>query len=312
MRSCSKGDSMAGYVLSCESTADRSAEFFAERDIRYVCFHYELNGEAFLDDLYSSTTPEAFFQGIKDGDMPKTSQVSTGEYIDFWEPMLAGGQDVLHVSLSSGISGTYNSACLAAEVMRVRYPERRVAVIDSLAASAGYGLLMEYLADLRDAGASFDEAVAWAEEHKLNVHHWFFSTDLTSYKRGGRISATSALIGTALKICPLMNVDFQGRLIPREKIRTKKRAIAEMVKTCMEHIEGGSAYTGKVCLSQSACREDAQAVADALVEQMPQLAGKIGINDIGTVIGSHTGPGTVALFFMGDKREPDTETVSLS
>ncbi len=175
-------------------------------------------------------------------------------------------------------------------------------VIDSLAASAGYGLLMEYLADLRDTGASFDEVAAWAEEHKLNVHHWFFSTDLTSYRRGGRISATSALIGTALKICPLMNVDYQGRLIPREKIRTKKRAIEEMVKTCMEHIEGGAGYTGKVCLSQSACREDAQAVADALVERMPQLAGKISINDIGTVIGSHTGPGTVALFFLGDKR----------
>ncbi len=293
---------MAGFVLSCESTADRSAAFFAERDIRYICFHYELDGKAYLDDLYQTTTPEAFFQGIKDGDMPKTSQVGVGEYVEFWEPMLAAGQDVLHISLSSGISGTYNSACLAAENILTRYPARRVIVIDSLAASAGYGLLMEYLADLRDTGASFDEVSAWAEEHKLNVHHWFFSTDLTSYKRGGRISATSALIGTALKICPLMNVDYQGRLIPREKIRTKKRAIEEMVRTCMEHIEGGADYAGKVCLSQSACREDAQAVADALVERMPQLAGKISINDIGTVIGSHTGPGTVALFFLGDKR----------
>lgn len=293
---------MAGFVLSCESTADRSAAFFAERDIRYVCFHYELNDKTYLDDLYQNTTPEAFFQGIKDGDMPKTSQVGIGEYVEFWEPMLAAGQDVLHVSLSSGISGTYNSACLAAENILTRYPARRVIVIDSLAASAGFGLLMEYLADLRDTGASLDEVAAWAEEHKLNVHHWFFSTDLTSYKRGGRISATSALIGTALKICPLMNVDYQGRLIPREKIRTKKRAIEEMVKTCMEHIEDGGSYTGKVCLSQSACRDDAQAVADALVERMPQLAGKISINDIGTVIGSHTGPGTVALFFMGDKR----------
>lgn len=293
---------MAGFVLSCESTADRSAAFFAERDIRYVCFHYELNDKTYLDDLYQNTTPEAFFQGIKDGDMPKTSQVGVGEYVEFWEPMLAAGQDVLHVSLSSGISGTYNSACLAAENILTRYPARRVIVIDSLAASAGFGLLMEYLADLRDTGASLDEVAAWAEEHKLNVHHWFFSTDLTSYKRGGRISATSALIGTALKICPLMNVDYRGRLIPREKIRTKKRAIEEMVKTCMEHIEDGAGYAGKVCLSQSACRDDAQAVADALVERMPQLAGKISINDIGTVIGSHTGPGTVALFFMGDKR----------
>ena len=125
---------------------------------------------------------------------------------------------------------------------------------------------------------------------------------MTSFIRGGRISKASGVLGTALKICPLMNVDNTGHLIPREKIRTKKRAIAQMVKTCMEHIDDGAAYTGKVCMSQSACRADAEAVADALVEQMPQLAGKIDINDIGTVIGSHTGPGTVALFFMGDAR----------
>lgn len=293
---------MNTFALTCESTADRTAGFFESRDIRYVCFHYEVGDETFSDDLYASTTPDAFFASIKAGAQPKTSQVSMGEYIEFWEPLLAAGRDVLHVSLSSGISGTYESACLAARELAGRYPERRLRVVDSLAASSGYGLLVEYLADLRDTGASLDEVAEWAEERKLNMHHWFFSTDLTSFKRGGRISATSALLGTALKICPLMNVDNTGHLVPREKIRTKKRAIARMVDVCMEHIDGGAAYTGKMCLSQSACRDDAQAVADALVELMPQLAGHVEINDIGTVIGSHTGPGTVALFFMGDAR----------
>ena len=293
---------MSSFMLSCESTADRTAAFFAEHDIAYICFHYEVDGKTYLDDLYQSTTSEQFFASIAAGAQPKTSRVGTGEYIDFWEPSLKEGKDVLHVSLSSGISGTYNSACLAAQQLRERYPESRTRVIDSLAASAGYGLLMEYLADLRDAGSTFDELADWAEAHKLNVHHWFFSSDLTSFIRGGRISKASGVLGTALKICPLMNVDNTGHLIPREKIRTKKRAIAQMVKTCMEHIDDGAAYTGKVCMSQSACRADAEAVADALVEQMPQLAGKIDINDIGTVIGSHTGPGTVALFFMGDAR----------
>ena len=293
---------MNTFALTCESTADRTAGFFESRDIRYVCFHYEVGDETFSDDLYASTTPDAFFASIKAGAQPKTSQVSMGEYIEFWEPLLAAGRDVLHVSLSSGISGTYESACLAARELAGRYPERRLRVVDSLAASSGYGLLVEYLADLRDTGASLDEVAEWAEERKLNMHHWFFSTDLTSFKRGGRISATSALLGTALKICPLMNVDNTGHLVPREKIRTKKRAIARMVDVCMEHIDGGAAYTGKMCLSQSACRDDAQAVADALVELMPQLAGHVEINDIGTVIGSHTGPGTVALFFMVDAR----------
>ena len=178
---------MSSFMLSCESTADRTAAFFAEHDIAYICFHYEVDGKTYLDDLYQSTTSERFFASIAAGAQPKTSQVGTGEYIDFWEPSLKEGKDVLHVSLSSGISGTYNSACLAAQQLRERYPERRIRVIDSLAASAGYGLLMEYLADLRDAGSTFDELADWAEVHKLNVHHWFFSSDLTSFIRGGRI-----------------------------------------------------------------------------------------------------------------------------
>lgn len=294
---------MGEYILSCESTADRTREFFDRHDILVAFFHYELNGVVHDDDLYQSVEPDVFFAGIAAGDMPKTSQVSVGEYEKLWEPVVAAGKDVLHITLSSGISGTYGSACVAAEMLAARYPDHRVRVIDSLAASSGYGLLMEYAADLRAGGATLDEVAAWVEAHKLNVHHWFFSTDLTSFKRGGRISATSALLGTALKICPLMNVDNEGRLVPREKIRTKRRAISEMVKTMMAHVEDGAGYTGKCVISQSACRKDAQAVADAIVTQIPQLAGKIEINDIGTVIGSHTGPGTVALFFMGDARE---------
>ena len=237
---------MSSYQLCCESTADMPRSFFDERDVAYVCFHYEINGQTYTDDLYESTSPEAFFGRLKGGDQAKTSQVGTGEYADFWEPFLKEGKDILHVTLSSGISGTYNSACLAAESLAERYPERTIKVIDSLAASAGYGLLMEYLADQRDAGMTFDELVQWTEDHKLDVNHWFFVSDLDCLKRGGRVSATSALIATALKICPVMNVDYQGKLIPREKIRTKKKAIDHLVKKCLEHIQDGAAYTGEV------------------------------------------------------------------
>lgn len=293
---------MAGYRLSCESTADRPLSFFQERDIDYACFHYEIEDEVYTDDLYTSTTPEAFFGRIHDGAQAKTSQVSVGEYVKLWERTLERGEDVLHLTLSSGISGTYESAVLAAEQLSERYPERRIRVIDSLAASAGFGLLMEYLADKRDEGMGFEELAAWTEEHKLNLNHWFFVSDLDCLKRGGRVSATSALIATALKICPVMNVDYQGKLIPREKIRTKKKAIAQLVKNMLAHVEGGSAYTGKCAISHSNCREDAEEVARLIGEQIPALAGKVEICNIGTVIGSHTGPGTVALFFMGDKR----------
>ncbi|MBM6755298.1 DegV family protein [Collinsella tanakaei] len=293
---------MADYLISCESTADMPRKFFEQRNIGYVCFHYEMDGKTYTDDLYQSTTPQEFFGKLKAGSQAKTSQVGTGEYVDFWEPYLKQGLDILHVSLSSGISGTYNSACLAAETLAPKYPERKIRVIDSLAASAGFGLLVEYMADKRDAGMGFDDLVEWTEGHKLNVNHWFFVSDLDCLKRGGRVSATSALIATALKICPVMNVDYEGKLIPREKIRTKKKAIVRVVDNMMDHVEDGAAYTGRCAISHSDCLEDALAVADLIGERIPALKDKVEISDIGTVIGAHTGPGTVALFFMGDER----------
>ncbi len=293
---------MSDFVLSCESTADYPRSFFEERQIAWVPFHYNLDGVSYPDDLYASISPEAFFDKIKSGAQPTTSQVGVGDYVELWEPFLKEGKDVLHLTLSSGISGTYNSACVAAEQLRQAYPERTVRVIDSLAASAGYGLLMEYLADLRDGGMGFTELGDWAEEHKLNVNHWFFVSDLDCLKRGGRVSATSALLANALKICPVLNVDYEGKLIPRQKIRTTKKAIAELVRMMEAHAEDGLAYSGKCVLSQSNCRADADAVVAGIEEKFPQLTGKIEVNNIGTVIGSHTGPGTVALFFMGDRR----------
>lgn len=293
---------MSDFVLSCESTADYPRSFFEERQIAWAPFHYNLDGVSYPDDLYASISPEAFFDKIKAGAQPTTSQVGVGDYVELWEPFLKEGKDVLHLTLSSGISGTYNSACVAAEQLRQAYPERTVRVIDSLAASAGYGLLMEYLADLRDGGMGFTELGDWAEDHKLNVNHWFFVSDLDCLKRGGRVSATSALLANALKICPVLNVDYEGKLIPRQKIRTTKKAIAELVRMMEAHAEDGLAYSGKCVLSQSNCRADADAVVAGIEEKFPQLAGKIEVNNIGTVIGSHTGPGTVALFFMGDRR----------
>lgn len=293
---------MSTYMLSCESTADYPQSFFEERAIAWTPFHYNLDGVSYPDDLYASITPERFFSLIKDGAQPTTSQVGVGAYVELWEPFLKEGKDVLHLTLSSGISGTYNSACVAAEQLNAAYPERTVRVIDSLCASAGYGLLMEYLADLRDEGMGFEEACAWAEEHRFNVNQWFFVSDLECLKRGGRISATSALLGNALKICPVININVEGKLIPRQKIRTTKKAIAELVRMMEAHAEDGSAYTGKCVLSHSNCRADADAVVSGIEEKFPQLKGKIKVNNIGTVIGSHTGPGTVALFFMGDRR----------
>lgn len=294
---------MSDYVISCCSTADLSKEHFEKIDVHYCCFHYEMDGVQYLDDLGQSMDFDVFYQRMTDGAMTKTSQINADEYEEYFAQFLSQGKDVIHLTLSSGISGTFNSANLAKALLEDKYPDRKIYVIDSLAASSGYGLLIDQLATMRDSGATIDELAAWVEEHKLNLNHWFFSSDLTFFIRGGRISKAAGAVGTVLNICPLMNVDFEGRLIPRYKIRTKKKVIQAIVDKMAEQAEGGTDYSGKCFISHSACEEDAKAVAALVEERFPNLNGRVLINSIGTTIGSHTGPGTVALFFWGKKRE---------
>ena len=294
---------MSDYVISCCSTADLSKEHFEKIDVHYCCFHYEMDGVQYLDDLGQSMDFDVFYQRMTDGAMTKTSQINADEYEEYFTQFLSQGKDIIHLTLSSGISGTFNSANLAKTLLEDKYPDRKIYVIDSLAASSGYGLLIGHLATMRDSGATIDELAAWVEEHKLNLNHWFFSSDLTFFIRGGRISKAAGAVGTVLNICPLMNVDFEGRLIPRYKIRTKKKVIQAIVDKMAEQAEGGTDYSGKCFISHSACEEDAKAVAALVEERFPNLNGRVLINSIGTTIGSHTGPGTVALFFWGQKRE---------
>ena len=294
---------MNDYILSCCSTADMTKEHFQKRNISYICFHFELDGKPYLDDLGESIAFDKFYQAMVDGAETKTSQINAEEFMEYFEPFLKEGKDIVHLTLSSGITGVYNSACIAREELLEKYPDREIYIVDSLAASSGYGLLMDRLADLRDEGMSAKDLAAWAEENKLKLHHWFFSSDLTFYVKGGRVSKTSGFVGNLLNICPLLNVSFEGKLIPRYKIRTKKKAIAAIVDKMVEFAENGTDYNGKCYISNSACLEDAREVARLVEERFPHLNGSVEINSIGTTIGSHTGPGTVALFFWGSKRE---------
>ena len=293
---------MSDYVLTCCSTADLTKEHFASRDIHYVCFHYSLDGVTYPDDLGESVPFEEFYRRLSEGAETKTSQVNVSEFIDFFTPFLEQGKDILHLTLSSGLSGCLNSARTAAGILADSFPERKIFVVDSLGASSGYGLIMDTLADKRDAGESLDGLYAWAEANKLRMHHWFFSTDLSFYVKGGRITKAEGFFGTMLKLCPLLNMDREGHLIPRDKIRTKKKAINEAVSRMEQFAEGGLDYSGKCYISQSNCYEDARALADVIEERFPKLNGKVEINTVGTTIGSHTGPGTVALFFWGSER----------
>lgn len=293
---------MEEYCISCCSTADLTKKYFDKRGIHYVCFHYELGGKDYLDDLGQTMSPAELYRRMLAGEDVKTSQVSIGEYADFFRKIFDEGKDILHLTLSSGISGSYNSACIAAEQVREEYPNRKIYVVDSLAASSGYGLLVDTLADRRDAGESIDELYAWVCENKKKLQHWFFTSDLTFFIRGGRVSKAAGFFGGMLGICPLLNVDYEGHLTAREKVRTKKKVIQRIVQKMEENAEGGLAYSGKCYICQSECMDDAKAVAMLVESRFPNLNGKVEIYPIGATIGSHTGPGTVALFFWGKER----------
>lgn len=279
-----------------------SKEFFEKRNIEYACFHYTLNGKQYPDDLGQTMSFEEFYKEMENGAEASTSQVTVGEYYDYFVRFLEEGHDVVHLAFSSGLSGSYNSACVARNELKEKFPERNIYVIDTLCASSGYGLLVDAAADLRDSGMSAEDLVKWVEENRLKVHHWFFATDLTQFVKGGRISKASGWFGTLLKICPLLNMSYEGKLVPREKVRTKNAVMKRIVEKMVEHADGGTEYSGKCFMCNSMCPEDARAVADMVEARFPNLNGKVVINTIGTTIGSHTGVGTVALFFFGDKR----------
>ncbi len=295
-------DSHKSYVLSCCSTADLSKDHFEKRSIHFICFHFFLNGTEYDDDLGQSVPFDQFYKAMAQGASTRTSQCNVEEYVAYFRPFLEDGKDILHVTLSSGISGTYNSACAARDKLAEEFPDRKIYIVDSLGASSGYGLLMDKMADLRDEGWTIDQLYQWVLTNRLKVHHWFFSTDLTYYVRGGRISKASGMFGTLLRICPLLNMNDKGLLIPREKIRTKKAVIQRIVEKMKTYADNRLDYSGKCYISESDCMEDAHTVAMLVEQTFPHLDGKVEINSVGTVIGSHTGPGTIALFFFGDKR----------
>ena len=242
---------MSDFVITCCSTVDLSNEYMEKRDLPYVSFHYFLDEIQHTDDMGKTMPLKEFYDRMREGSMTSTSQISIQEYTDFFEGFLKEGKDILHLTLSSGISGTFNSANIAAEELREKYPDRKLYVEDSYAASAGYGLLMDELCDMRDAGKSIDEIHDFVLNSRLTCNHWFFTSDLKYLIRGGRVSKAAGTIGQMLNICPLLNVDFEGHLISREKIRGKKKVIKRTVEVMKEKARGGVDYDGKVFISNS-------------------------------------------------------------
>lgn len=293
---------MSDYIISCCSYTDFSPAKMKELDIRYICTPYMVDGVTYLDDLGETTSYEEFYQKMKDGAKTSTYQLNQDQFKDYFRELFKEGKDIIHISLSSGLSGVSNSARLAIEALKEEYPERKIYLVDSLAAATGLGLLLETACEKRAQGMGIEELYNWIEENKLKMHHWFFTTDLTYLIRGGRVSKTSGFIGGVLGICPLLNVSNEGKLIPRAKIRGKKKVFAEIVERMKKHAQDGINYSGKCFICNAACYEDAREVADMVEATFKNLDGKVQIYTLGTTIGSHAGPGTVAMFFWGDER----------
>lgn len=290
------------FILSCGSTVDMPYSYCQSRDIPVIFYTYVVDDREYVDDMLRD--PQAlpgFYRMLDAGKLPHTSQVNTQAYVEFFDGLLQKG-DVLHIAFGSGLSSSVQNAMAAMREAASRHPERTIRVVDSLAASSGQGLLVDYLADLRDQGASLEEAYQWAESHKLNVNHQFFSTDLTHLRRNGRVSGAAAMLGTVLGICPIMHLNAEGRIIAYSKVRGKGSAVKETLRVMQERAQDGVDYAGKCYISHSDSLETAQKLRDAVLAAFPKLE-EVRIFDIGTIIASHTGRGTVALFFLGKSRE---------
>ena len=290
---------MENYILSCCSTMDLRKGWAEERGVNLIYAKFFLEGEEFRDDFYESISQEKLFERMLSGEKSQTTQVNTEEYIDSFRKYLEQGQDIFHICLSSGVSGTFNSCHIAKDILQEEFPERKIEIVDSLMASSGYGLLVDKACMLKKQGLDMETLRVELEKWRNRLHGYFFTSDLRFFIQGGRVSKAAGFIGGLLKICPVLKITEEGKLKPIEKARGKKQAM-ENILSKME--KEGYLSTEKCFISHSACPQDAEKLAESIRERF-HPEGSIEIFDIGGTIACHTGPGTVACFFFGKEKE---------
>ena len=284
------------FQIITDSCCDYPTPMYETLGLTFVPLTVEFRGNTF-DDKNDESLKD-MYQGLRAGEAAKTSAVNPSRWSQVMEESLAAGKDVLVLTFSSGLSTTYQSAVIAAEELKEKYPERKIQVIDTLCASMGQGLLVWYACKKRDAGLTLDEVAQWVLDNRLHLCHWFTVDDLMYLKRGGRISAATALVGTMLQIKPLLHVDDEGHLINMTKARGRKAAIDAMVKKAQEL--GAGYENSTMFISHGDCLTDAEYLSRQLKEKCGVK--EVVISYVGAVIGSHSGPGTLALFFLGEHR----------
>ena len=288
---------MNNYVILADSACDISPDLLKEWGVYHKPLHFRFNDS---DTEYAdgSVDIKEFYDKMRAGGVAKTAAVNVEVFSNLFEEHLKSGMDVLYLGFSSGLSTTYNSARIAAEQLREKYPDSKILTVDTLAASAGFGLLLYLTVEKKNAGATVEEAAAFAEATKLNICHWFTVDDLMYLKRGGRVSATTAFVGNALGIKPVMHVDNDGHLINVTKVRGRKTAIAALADKFGELAVDRE--NGRIFISHGDCMKDVQELENLLKTRYNATVDII--TNVGAVIGSHSGPGTLALFFVGNVR----------
>ena len=283
------------YMILTDSSCDLSQQMLEQLQVKAVCLTVHFRGAEHENDQLDIP---AFYRGMREGEVASTSAVNPEKWSAVMEPLLQQGQDLLILAFSSGLSNTHQAACIAAEELRSRYPERTIVVVDTLCASLGQGLLVYTCAKQRLEGRSLDEVANFAEREKLHVCHWFTVQDLHYLKRGGRISAATAVFGSLLSIKPVLHMDNAGHLVNVSKARGRRASIEAMfARMCdlVEHPEGQTVF-----ISHGDCLDDAQSLAKLVRDRF--AVREVIIGDVGPVIGAHSGPGTLALFFFGRER----------
>ena len=289
---------MQKFTITTENTADLPLQYYKDNDIEYMYLPCTMNGQIYKKD--NALSDEEFYKIMREGAMPTTSQVNSEDAKAVWESMIKNGEAILHLSFSSGLSGTYNSCRLAAEELHEEYPDCKLIVIDSVCASLGQGLFVDTAVQMRAAGKSFEEVAAYLEANKLNFCHVFTVDDLHHLHRGGRVSKMAAVIGTMINLKPVLHVDDEGKLIPVDKVRGRKKSLLALMNMMQEKTSNYKGEAGKVFISHGDALEDAQFLAKNIKEKLGRDVEII--NPIGATIGAHAGPGTIALFFMGTPR----------
>lgn len=291
------------YIITCSSTCDLTKEYLSDHNIPYVHFNLMINDEKYIDDFYDNISVENFCKKIKDGNV-KTSQPEPEQYINMWDPLLKEGYDIYHMEVSTGITGAYNSACIARDMLSDVYPNKKIKVVDTQCCSTGYGMLLTKAIEKKEKGASIEEVEEYVKNMEHKIHHVFIP-NIEQLGKGGRIPKPVAAIAKIINIVPILNVSFDGHLQLIKKVRGMKAAINEMLKMSEETIENGLDYAGEFFATHVNNLSLQTEIFNAFKNKYKKSLGDVKNNifQVGSVIAAHCGEGTVSIFYLGSERK---------